>query len=217
MKKITLKAVLRGAPVTGKKMIKAELYGPGVANQHLSIEETELAKAISEARGATLIDLVVAGAEAIPVLVREIQRDPLKDSLVHVDLFAVDITKKVLVPVEVVPVGVSKAITQLGATLVKNLQTLKGECLPANMVSELKADISKMETAKDVVRVEDLTLPEGLVIKNSPRDVVFSLSASRKGRSEAGAAVEGAPVANGVATPEAAAKAPAKKEEKKKK
>lgn len=216
MKKITLKAVSRDTKATGKKMIKAELYGPGVANQHLAIEETELAKAISEARGATLINLAVDSAEAIPVLVREIQRDPLKDSLVHVDLFAVDMTKKVLVPVEVAPVGISKAITQLGATLVKNLQTLKGECLPANMISELKADISKMETAKDVVRVEDLTLPEGLVIKNSPRDVVFSLSASRKGRSEAGATVEGAPATNGAATPEAA-KAPAKKEDKKKK
>jgi large subunit ribosomal protein L25 len=215
MKKITLKAASRDSKTAGKKMIKVELYGPSVANQHLAIEESELVKAIGEARGATLIDLVVDGGAAMPVLVREIQRNPLKENIVHVDLLAVDMNKKVLVAVEIKPVGSSRAVTQLGATLVKNLQTLKAECLPGDMVSEVSADISKMNTADDVIRVQDLTLPAGLIVKNSPRDVVFSLSASRKGRSEAGANGETAPVAAGSVAPAAKEAAPAKKEEKK--
>jgi large subunit ribosomal protein L25 len=226
MKKITLKAGSRDGQTA--KMVKVELYGPGVANQHLAVAEAELNKAIDEARGATLIDLVVDGGAPIPVLVREIQRSPLKENIVHVDLLAVDMNKPVLVAVELTPIGVSKAVTQLGATLVKNLQTLKAQCLPGDMVSEIKADISKMDTADDVVRVEDLTLPAGLTVKNNLREVVFSLSASRKGRSEAeiaaetgGSVAEAAPVAavtpaeGAPVAPEAAA--PDKKEDKKKK
>jgi large subunit ribosomal protein L25 len=206
MKKITLKAGSRDGQTA--KMVKVELYGPGVANQHLAVAEAELNKAIDEARGATLIDLVVDGGAPIPVLVREIQRSPLKENIVHVDLLAVDMNKPVLVAVELTPVGISKAVTQLGATLVKNLQTLKAECLPGDMVSEIKADISKMDTADDVVRVEDLTMPAGLTVKNSLREVVFSLSASRKGRSEAEIAAEtGGSVSE--ATPAAAVVAPA--------
>ena len=211
MKKITLKAGSRDTLVPGKKMIKVELYGFGVANQHLAVEEVELNRAINEARGATLIDLTVDGDKKIPVLVKEIQRNPLKGNLVHVDFLAVNEDKKVLVALELTPVGVSRAITQLGAALVKNLQTLKVECLPKDMVSGIEVDISGLNTAKDVVRVQDLTLPDGFTVKNSPRDVVFSLAASRKGRSEASSGGE-APAAAA-----ASKEAPAKKEEKKKK
>ncbi len=216
MKKITLKAGSRDAQATGKKMINVELYGPGVANQHLAIEEAELNKAISEAGGAAIVDLTVDEATTIPVLFREIQRNPLKENIVHVDLLAVDMTQPVLVAVELVPTGSSRAVNQLGATLVKNLQTLKVECLPGDMVSEIKVDISKMETAKDVVRVEDLNFPAGLTVKNSPREVVFSLAASRKGRSEAGVTAETAPGTSG-ATLATDKEAPAKKDDKKKK
>jgi large subunit ribosomal protein L25 len=210
MSDFKLQAVARTAKPEGQSYIPAELYGPGATNEHLKVEAKEFAKLLSAANKATLIDLVY-GDKTIPVLLREIQREPMKNAPIHIDLLQVDPNRSVVVEADVEPVGKSFAISNLGAALVKNLRSLKIECLPAAITPTVKADISKLKKVDDVIRVDDIVFAEGVKVKNSPRDVVFSLAASRKARSEAGANVEGAPAA---ATP-AAAKAPAKKEEKK--
>lgn len=213
MENIKLNAYPRDAKLEAKSVVKAELYGPGVANQHLLLDGGELDKLLTKANRATLIDLVIDGKVA-PVLIREIQREPLKGNVVHIDFLQIDQNKKIIVDVDLDPVGKSIAISNLGATLVKNKPSLRVECMPKDLVSKLEVDLSKLEKVSDVIRVQDLILTQGLTAKNHPREAVFSLSASRKGRVNKGE--EGATAPTAPVTPAKEA-APAKKEDKKKK
>ena len=212
MTRANLSAFLRKDAPSDKALIFAELYGPSADNQHLAIIASELTKILTHVRPATIIDLSIDGQKAFPVLIREIQRDPVKGGLVHIDLLKLDMSRKVIVNIDLVPTGKSAAITNQGAALVKNLTSLKVECLPENLVNAIEVDLSKLATASATIRVEDLILPEGMKVKNSPRDVVFSLAASRKGRAAGADSPAGEPAA---AAPAAGKAAPEKKEDKK--
>lgn len=210
MNNIKLQAFTRDQKPAVKAVVLAELYGPGVANQHLVLDLAEVDKLLTKINSATPIDLAINDQAAVPVLIREIQREPLKNGLVHLDFFQIDPKQRVSVAIDLEPVGKSLAITNLGATLVKNMRTLKISCLPQDLITKIEVDLAPLATVSDVIRVADLVLPDNITVKNHPREAVFSLMASRKGR----AVVKGE---EGAAAPAAAPDkaAPAKKEEKK--
>ncbi len=205
MEKIKLNAVTRDKPSAGQEQVAAELYGAGVANQHLFLSETELDKFLAKVNQAALIDLTIDGQAAVPVLIREIQREPLKNKILHVDFMQINPDRPVVVDIDLVPVGKSQAISNLGATLIKNTRTITIECLPQNLITKIEVDLSKLAEIGDVIRVEDLNLPAGVTVKNQPREAVFSLAAPRKVTAET-------PVAAAEATAPAEAETPAKED-----
>ncbi len=197
--------------------IEAELYGPSAENKHLVVGRHDLEKAFIEVGYSMLIDLNIDGKESAPVIIREIQRDPLKNFVTHADFMQVDMDKKVTVPVDFTPHGKSNAITNLGGMLEKNLARVKIVCKPDHLVKSLAVDLEKLVSLKSVIRVEDLEVPEGITIKTNPRDVVYSLAASRRSKSvEAKGDAGKTPAAGKAKAPAAAKAAPAKAPAKKK-
>lgn len=160
--------------------IAVELYGPGLANEHLAVEPLAVEKILAQATPSTLIDLMVADGAVRPVLVRERQYDPVKHRLTHLDLLAVAADKKVSAPVEIHPVGKAPAVINLGGILVKNIDHINLECLPADLPPFLEVDISHLAELGEVVRVEDLKLSDKIIVKNQARDPLFSILAPRK-------------------------------------
>jgi len=209
--KIQLLALSRNSDQADKKKnyILAEVYGPGVENKHIMVESVAFQKVFHQAAVSSLIDLQIDGKETVQVIVRDTQTDPLKSNLIHVDFYQVDPNKKLIAKVNLVTVGASLAVQNLGGILVKNMDTLEIECLPSNLVGEIDIDISTLATFKDVIRVADIQAPENTIIKNNPRDIVMSVVAARKqvAVGEAGAPVEEAPA-------ETPAEAPAEEEKK---
>jgi large subunit ribosomal protein L25 len=197
--KIKVNAVSRAGQPAAKAVVAAELYGSGIANQHLYLEATELDKVLARINQATLLDLIIDGQAAVPVLIKEIQRDPVKGRVLHLDFLQINPQQKVVVEIDVEPTGKSLAISNLGATLVKNRQTLKIECLPKDLIAKIAVDLTKLATMDDVIRVEDLVLPAGVTAKGGLRDPIFSVLPPRKEKIEvpaveaAAAAAEAAP------------------------
>ncbi len=68
-----------------------------------------------------------------PALVREKQRDYIKNRLLHVDFLAVSMTELLRTSVNVHFIGVSLAVKDFNAVLVKNLEQLEVECLPTDL------------------------------------------------------------------------------------
>lgn len=169
--------------------VPAEVYGKGITNRHLAVSVEQVEKALIAGGQATLLDLQF-GDEALPVIIKAIQRDHLKGFLLHVDFYQINENVKVVVEATLKPFGKSNAIATLGGTLVSNLHKIKIECLPKDLVSTIEVDISKLEHLRDVIRVEDLDLPTGVTFKNSARDAVYSVMASRKAKAAAAGAVE---------------------------
>lgn len=185
MKQISLTATPRD--VTGSAVVKlrrdgqlpAVVYGPQHATTHITVEQSAFEKVYKEAGTSGLVDLTVEGAKPVKVLVHEIQREPVSGMLQHVDFYQVDMSQKTTANVELRFVGEAKAVKELGGVLLKNLKTVTIECLPEHLVQYIDVDISSLNTFDDIIRVQDVSVPDGVNITDQPSVVVAGVQKPR--------------------------------------
>jgi large subunit ribosomal protein L25 len=222
MEKTTLDAELRGVgrhPVRELRdvaRVPAVIYGAGVESQPISVNAKLLQKALHQA-GTGLLTLQVAGGSPVNVLAREVQRHPVKHNVLHVDFQAVSMTEKLRLHVPIVHEGDAPAMKMNGdLVLVRNLDAVEIECLPADIPNHLVADLAKLQNEHDEIVVSDLAAPSGVKVLTAHDHVVFSLTLSRAGTVEeteegAAAAAEPEVVVKGKAAKEGAEEAPEKR------
>jgi len=171
---------VKSREITGRKVnsLRAEglipgvVYGHGVKNQNIVIGERELETIYDEAGESSLIDLVVDGAKPIKVMIKEIQREPIHERPIHVDLREVRMDEKITAEVDLKFVGEAPAVKALGGTLIKNFDFLEIECLPKDLISEIEVDLSKLATFDDDIRIRDLTIPESVKVFQDPNRTI---------------------------------------------
>ena len=180
--KIELKVEKR--EVFGKKVrflrnngiVPVHLFGHDVESQALQGEAATLSKVLAHAGRTRLIDLKVGKAKkAHNVMVREVQKDPIKGSLIHVDFYEVNMAEKIKVEVPIVLIGESPALKIKENMLNQSLNTLTIECLPDKMVDQIQVDISVIKEVDEAVHVKDIVLPD-ITILNDPDLVIAKVS-----------------------------------------
>ncbi len=181
--KIELKVEAR--TVTGKKVkflrnkgiVPVHLFGHNVESLALQSEAASLQKVLSHAGRTRLISLKVGdAAQERKVMVREVQKNPIKGNLIHVDLYEVNMAEKIRVEVPIVLTGESPALKLRENMLYQDLSSLLIECLPDKMPDRIMVDISIIKAAEDAVRVKDVSIPE-ISILNDPDLVIAKVSA----------------------------------------
>jgi large subunit ribosomal protein L25 len=180
--------------IDSKKEILAVFYGHKVDNKNLILKRSEFEKIFKEAGFSSLVDLEIDGQEAFKCLIKAVQKEPIKEKIIHVDFFKVDMDKKITVEVGFNLIGKSGAVQNFGGMIVKNKDRLKIECLPENLIKSIDIDLSKLATLKDLIRVSDIKTIDNVVIKNNLRDVVLSIVALKKNKVEPVKAAESAKV-----------------------
>ncbi len=159
--------------------VPAVLYGHGISNQNLQLPFLQFNKFYGKAGESTLVDLKIAGKDAVKVLIHDVQLDPLTNAPMHVDFYQVRMDEKITAKIPLHFVGVALAVKDLGGTLVKNISELEVECLPADLISSLEVDISPLVDFEKDIRVKDLTIPQNLDVKNDMNDTVVLVEAPR--------------------------------------
>jgi len=206
-KRLGIKAKVR-AEIGGRRprrirasgRVPAILYGAGTS-QALELNGREIAEALHGASSeSVLIDLTLeseGGATTKKMaLIREVQHDPLRDTIEHVDFHQIEENKKLRVEVPVHEVGEPVGVRTGGGILDHNLRTLRVECLPKDLPERIDVDVSALEVGQ-AVHVGEVKLPAGVTVLNTKELPVFMVLLPK---------VEEAP------TPEAAAAAAAEPE-----
>lgn len=157
-----------------ESLIPAIVYRRGVENKNISILAKDFKKIYEQASESTIIFLEING-EKIPVLIYDQQIDPLTQNVLHVDFYQIKMDEKVETEVTLLFVGEAPAVKELGGTLEKDISTISISCLPADLVNEIKVDISVLKTFDMYIRVKDLILPAGIVAINDQNDVVATV------------------------------------------
>jgi large subunit ribosomal protein L25 len=165
MEKVVLKAEKRN--VVGKQVkalrregkLPAVIYGRHTEPINVLLDSHEASLALGKITSSSLVTIDVDGAQ-YPALVREKQRDYIKNRLLHVDFLAVSADEKLRATVSVHFIGVSVAVKDYGAVLVHNLEQLHVECLPADLPERIDVDIAAMAKIGDGVRVKDIHVSE---------------------------------------------------------
>ncbi len=178
--------------------VPAVVYGLGAEPQSVTVVARELAQILSGAAGAnTLITLKVDGGEQL-ALAREIQRHPVKNSVLHVDFVRVRADQAVSAEVPLQLTGDAEGVT-LGGMLEQSLFTVSVEALPNAIPNAITHDISGLGI-NDQLRVGDLVLPEGVVVSLDPEELVAQVTMPRgMEEQEAAEAAEGAEAVEGEA------------------
>lgn len=163
--------------------VPAVLYGTGMETCALTVKLEELQDVLHSTAGTNvLIDLQVARGkeeENHLVMIKEIQRHPFKNRLVHVDFMKVSRDEKVTTKVPIAFTGdeVSGGL-KAGGTLQHNLWEVEVECLPADIPEHVSADISDLEIGEHL-SVTDLGTPPGVTILNDAEDTILTILAPR--------------------------------------
>ena len=151
------------------------VYAPDIETMMIKFKTNDFIKAYTEVGESSLLTLKLADQE-FKVLVKDVQRDVIKDHFIHVDFYKVDMNKEVSTEIPLEFVGESKAVRELNAQLNKNIDFVSVECLPQDLVSVIEVDISALSEFGDSIHIKDLVLPSGIKVLNHPDDAVVSVT-----------------------------------------
>jgi large subunit ribosomal protein L25 len=149
---------------------------------------------------STVIDLAIDGA-ARKTLIREIQRDPVRRTILHVDFLELVAGEKVNVRVRIAFEGIPAGVRSDGGIFEEVLHEVEIEAEPTNIPEKLSVDVTDL-TIGHSLHVSDLKLPDGVTLVTDPGVTMCICSAPRAEEEVAPAAVEGAEAATAVAEPE---------------
>ncbi len=169
--------------------VPAVVYGQGEDATPIQFREIDMVRILRSGGLSQLIELQGLG-KPMNVLIKEIQRHPLRRTILHVDFYRVQMDVKIQTDVPLRLEGESEAI-KTGAVLIHHMDAITVECLPGNIPEYLVADLSKLQTLNDVITVADLPIPEGVDVLAEPQAPVLSLTISRKLAAEEAEGTEG--------------------------
>jgi large subunit ribosomal protein L25 len=153
------------------------LYGRRTEPVILQANGRELLRVLQRAGGSRLIALKVDGsADAHMALVREVQREPIKGHVLHVDFYGVSMTDQITVTVPIRYEGVSPAVARNEGVLIHGLDAIEIECLPGDLIDAITIDVSTLTKVGDVIRVSDLQVPGSVKLLVDPEATVARIS-----------------------------------------
>jgi len=164
--------------VRGEGRIPAVVYGHGIDPVSVSINRRDLRAALhTEAGSNALINLEV-GSDRHLTIVKDLQRHPVRNEVIHVDFLVVDRLQIVTVDAPIVLTGESQAVKAATGTIDQHLYTLAVKSTPANIPNEISVDISEMDIG-DAIRAGDLRLPSGVTTDVDPEDAIATAQVTR--------------------------------------
>lgn len=149
-------------------LLPAVVYGKDVGNLLVQLLEKDLAALLARhSMGSTLISLEVTDGESrqnspYMVMIRDVQRDPIKQKFLHADFYQVSLTEEIQTEIPVILIGEAPGVKE-GGILQHQLREVIVICLPTKLPDRLEADISSLGIG-DQVTVADLQVPEGVKV-----------------------------------------------------
>jgi len=181
----------------GAGRIPAVVYGTGVDPIPVTVGARELRSALSTPAGLNAVLTLTFDGSTYPTLARELQRHPVRGTLIHVDFQVVDLNVETRAEVTISLVGDAVELHRADGVVDQQMFALTVRARPADIPPSLELDISDL-TVGDALRVADLALPSGVATDVDPETVVVAGQASRvaaeaEGAEAVGEAGEGVP------------------------
>jgi large subunit ribosomal protein L25 len=185
MEKVILEAKTR--TVFGRKtnksrkegIIPAVVYGKGIAGTNIWVKLLDFKRLIKKSGESTVIDLKIDEKDNRNVLIYDTQKDPVRDTYVHIDFFQVRMDEEIETEVELEYIGEAPAVKELGGVLVKNIDAIKVKCLPADLPSSIEVNIASLKTFEDRICLGDLNISKKIELSIDLETVVALVSEPR--------------------------------------
>ena len=199
---ITLEAKTRDTAKSAAKDLRREkrvpaiLYGHDVKNQSVSCAYQELHNVFVKAGESTIIELKTNG-KSVPVLIHQIDFDPVTEKYIHVDFYAPDMKKEVTANIPIRSEGESPGVKDEGGILIRHRETITVKCLPKDLPHDIEIDLSILKNISDSLTIEKVKVPAAVTIMDDPETLLFVVEPPRKEEELAPEPAAGEAVAEG--------------------
>lgn len=159
--------------------VPAVLYGGTMSNTPLVLQKKDIFNILRSESGENTIFKTSFDSGSIDTMIKDVQVDPVRDEILHIDLIriAMDKAVKVSVPVEVK--GESVGVKAEGGFVDLVMREVEIECLPSEIPDHLDIDISHLHLHQSI-KVEDVAPPPGVTFVSDPHAVVVLIEAPTK-------------------------------------
>ncbi len=171
-----------------KGWIPAVYYGHNRETKSIEISAKDFGALVRARKTSHLMDLGLPGEKDSIAIVKEIQNDVLiPEHLIHIDFQHVEMGEKITTQVPLEITGVAKGVKESSGVLGHTVQFLTVECLPSKLPEKISIDVSDLDV-NEAIRVGDITMEEGVEIKDSPDEVLATVTVERQAQPEEAAA-----------------------------
>ncbi len=199
-----------------KGSMPAVVYGGPAGAMAVGVDPKLLTRILNSKTGHNTIFNLGVNGDATPVMIVDWQYDPIKDSLLHVDLKRIDLSKRITVKVPVITQGDPKGVKLQGGIQDVVTREIEIECLPEEIPEQFVVNVSELMIGQNI-RAADIPMEGSMKLITLP-DAVITHVISIKAEETPAAEAEATPAAaepevakKGKKEEEPAAEAPAKK------
>ncbi|RKP45448.1 50S ribosomal protein L25 [Cohnella endophytica] len=158
------------------------VYGKGLDSPaRIVIDGKDLA-AVLRSQSNSVIEIDVPGAGKQPVMLSDLQRDPISRKIMHIDFHRIDMNQKVTTAARLDITGVSPGEKE-GGMLQLVAHEVEIECYPKDIPDTIRVDVSQLGVG-DHLTIGELKFPEGVVATQDPETVIVAVLAPQKERTE---------------------------------
>ena len=165
-----------------REFIPAVIYSQGKA-EAIKVSQSELLQLVHQHRiENAVLNLKIkkdAKQKSRPCLIKEIQYDPVKGNIIHVDFNEISLTKVIKVNVPVVAKGEPTGVKQEGGSLEHTLWEIEIECLPTDIPKEISVDVNQLKIGQ-AIHIKDIQFPPKIKVLTDSEAIVFSVVAPLK-------------------------------------
>ena len=186
MDSLTLQAEPRA--VTGKQVTALRsqgitpihLYGKGVPSTALQASSSVLQRVVARGGRNVPVSLAIAGStETHLAFIREIQRHPLTEAILHVDFYQVSLAELMRAQVPVYLIGEAPATRTLSGTLFPALRFIEVECLPLDLPQYVEVDVSGLTDFEQAIYVSSINLGDAVTVLTDPGELIARVNPPR--------------------------------------
>lgn len=160
--------------------VLAVVYGKGFENINIAVDKKEATELFHQVGYSQIIDLKDKDSDTgYSVLIHDIDFDPVHSHIRHIDFLKVNMNQTIRTEVALHFIGESRAVFNLGGTMVTVLEDIEVECLPKDLPAAIEVDISKLDEFSDTIHVSDLVTDPKVTILTDPESLIVKVEAPK--------------------------------------
>jgi large subunit ribosomal protein L25 len=133
-------------------------------------------KVLNGITSSSIVTIILDGKEHA-ALVREKQKDYIRNQFIHIDFQAVSQTEKIRTRVGIVLTGLAPAVKDFNGVVVEGLDSIEVEALPKDLPERFIVDVSGLANIGDAIHVSDIVVPETVTILDPAEEMLILITA----------------------------------------
>lgn len=185
MEKVILEAENRERVGKKVKLVRREgkipaiIYGKDFNATPIELDLRTTTNTLSKVSSSTILTLKI-GSKEQPTLIRDIQRDYVMNTILHIDFLAVSATETLRTTVSINVVGDAPVLKEFDALIVTGIEGIEVECLPQDLPESIEVDVSEITELGQALYVKDIAIPSGVEFLTDPEELVVVASAIKE-------------------------------------